>query len=110
MHDALDRLLGSTALAAAVENREVLETYRIIARDAGWIGRIREAIVGGLTAEAAVQRVRDDNRARMAGVEDPYIRERLADRSEEHTSELQSLMRISYAVFCLKKKKTLLIT
>src|SRR3546814_7374787 len=27
------------------------------------------------------------------------------DRSEEHTSELQSLMRISYAVFCLKKKK-----
>src|SRR3546814_10187170 len=30
---------------------------------------------------------------------------RLASRSEEHTSELQSLMRISYAVFCLKKKK-----
>src|SRR3546814_1325290 len=30
----------------------------------------------------------------------------LASRSEEHTSELQSLMRISYAVFCLKKKKT----
>src|SRR3546814_8616696 len=29
----------------------------------------------------------------------------LGDRSEEHTSELQSLMRISYAVFCLKKKK-----
>src|SRR3546814_1607845 len=29
-----------------------------------------------------------------------------ADRSEEHTSELQSLMRTSYAVFCLKKKKT----
>src|SRR3546814_8705259 len=33
--------------------------------------------------------------------------ERLAERSEEHTSELQSLMRISYAVFCLKKKKTI---
>src|SRR3546814_5528903 len=31
---------------------------------------------------------------------------RLASRSEEHTSELQSLMRISYAVFCLKKKTT----
>src|SRR3546814_9898372 len=30
----------------------------------------------------------------------------IAIRSEEHTSELQSLMRISYAVFCLKKKKT----
>src|SRR3546814_6459017 len=33
-------------------------------------------------------------------------RVREAARSEEHTSELQSLMRISYAVFCLKKKKT----
>src|SRR3546814_2180378 len=32
------------------------------------------------------------------------------DRSEEHTSELQSLMRISYAVFCLKKKKSTTIT
>src|SRR3546814_8259454 len=31
----------------------------------------------------------------------------VVDRSEEHTSELQSLMRISYAVFCLKKKKQL---
>src|SRR3546814_3384697 len=33
-----------------------------------------------------------------------YSRARLFSRSEEHTSELQSLMRISYAVFCLKKK------
>src|SRR3546814_2345761 len=32
-------------------------------------------------------------------------RDRVVERSEEHTSELQSLMRISYAVFCLKKKK-----
>src|SRR3546814_977257 len=34
------------------------------------------------------------------------VQTELLDRSEEHTSELQSLMRISYAVFCLKKKKT----
>src|SRR3546814_4486830 len=36
---------------------------------------------------------------------DPRFEDRLDVRSEEHTSELQSLMRISYAVFCLKKKK-----
>src|SRR3546814_2072077 len=36
----------------------------------------------------------------------PDRRADVAARSEEHTSELQSLMRISYAVFCLKKKKT----
>src|SRR3546814_4475927 len=35
-----------------------------------------------------------------------YANAALSQRSEEHTSELQSLMRISYAVFCLKKKKT----
>src|SRR3546814_7724530 len=35
------------------------------------------------------------------------VRCHIVDRSEEHTSELQSLMRISYAVFCLKKKKTI---
>src|SRR3546814_4985744 len=34
----------------------------------------------------------------------PTLRERARSRSEEHTSELQSLMRSSYAVFCLKKK------
>src|SRR3546814_4142950 len=55
----------------------------------------------------------DSGRARStlfmewAGLEgpipDPYTG---GDRSEEHTSELQSLMRISYAVFCLKNKKT----
>src|SRR3546814_3292073 len=35
----------------------------------------------------------------------PFVGPELSIRSEEHTSELQSLMRISYAVFCLKKKK-----
>src|SRR3546814_9637577 len=39
---------------------------------------------------------------RMSASETPWRR---AERSEEHTSELQSLMRNSYAVFCLKKKK-----
>ncbi|EDP65553.1 Signal transduction protein containing GAF and PtsI domains [alpha proteobacterium BAL199] len=91
MHDALDKLLDSTALAAAGEHRDVLETYRIIASDAGWIGRIREAILGGLTAEAAVQRVRDDTRTRMAGVEDPYIRERLTDFEDVALRLLQHL-------------------
>src|SRR3546814_4079461 len=38
--------------------------------------------------------------------DEEQIRVREHERSEEHTSELQSLMRISYAVFCLKKKKT----
>src|SRR3546814_3620091 len=39
-------------------------------------------------------------------LEDAVAPDAKPDRSEEHTSELQSLMRISYAVFCLKKKNT----
>src|SRR3546814_3085408 len=50
-------------------------------------------------------------RVRAAGRNRPSLPRRArgtgaGERSEEHTSELQSLMRISYAVFCLKKKKT----
>src|SRR3546814_5599647 len=42
--------------------------------------------------------------------DDPWHGRWAMDRSEEHTSELQSLMRISYAVFCLKKKKKQTLT
>src|SRR3546814_10326637 len=44
-------------------------------------------------------------RGDAVGTRPRYARTQFAVRSEEHTSELQSLMRISYAVFCLKKKK-----
>src|SRR3546814_4747331 len=48
---------------------------------------------------------RVDGRGRRALGPHRVRRRKLTQRSEEHTSELQSLMRISYAVFCLKKKK-----
>src|SRR3546814_4456411 len=52
-----------------------------------------------LTTQGKILRVlTDQSFTRVGG-------QRLVKRSEEHTSELQSLMRISYAVFCLKKKK-----
>src|SRR3546814_2176843 len=59
-----------------------------------------------------VRRVAHARRARAvsraAGARGRSVDAAVADlRSEEHTSELQSLMRISYAVFCLKKKKTI---
>src|SRR3546814_3246567 len=56
------------------------------------------APVGTLLDEPTTQRIED------AEVQSVKIR----SRSEEHTSELQSLMRISYAVFCLQKKKTMM--
>ncbi len=61
------------------ESREILETYRMFAHDRGWVARMESAIEGGLTAEAAVERVQVENRNRMAEIADPYLRERLHD-------------------------------
>ncbi|MFM2130718.1 MAG: hypothetical protein RL477_2264, partial [Pseudomonadota bacterium] len=79
VHQNLDRLFGSGELAQQGEHRDVLETYRMIAADAGWVSRIRDAIASGLTAEAGVQQVRENTRLRMSQITDPYLRERLAD-------------------------------
>src|SRR3546814_3917073 len=49
--------------------------------------------------------LKEAGRANFRIMPDERIKERFGIRSEAHTSELQSLMRISYAVFCLKKKK-----
>src|SRR3546814_10534946 len=53
---------------------------------------------------------RQQARSLARGKDDGFRNSHEAGRSEEHTSELQSLMRISYAVFCLKKKKITEIT
>src|SRR3546814_4706923 len=57
------------------------------------VGRACDRARGSIDCRATAQRV--DHRRELTDI-----------RSEEHTSELQSLMRISYAVFCLKKKNT----
>src|SRR3546814_3002031 len=54
-------------------------------------------------AEIIVETISVDKWVDEAG-EEGHVQLSEVDRSEEHTSELQSLMRISYAVFCLKKK------
>src|SRR3546814_1646736 len=56
---------------------------------------------GGRHSAAAFFGARDQ----VGGFQRDILDQRVRGRSEEHTSELQSLMRISYAVFCLKKKK-----
>src|SRR3546814_5328217 len=57
-------------------------------------------------AAGALRHRRPHGAGRAVGGPRPARRAGRDGRSEEHTSELQSLMRISYAVFCLKKKKT----
>src|SRR3546814_7779160 len=63
---------------------------------------LRQRVVGGIVAVAPAVEDQQDDRFRAGGA--GSFRHDGGTRSEEHTSELQSLMRISYAVFCLKKK------
>ncbi len=75
----VDAMLSGDNLGRAGEHREILETYRMFANDRGWLARLREAIESGLTAEAAVERVQNETRARLMRQTDPYLRERLHD-------------------------------
>ncbi len=75
----LDELLEHGDVADGGEHRDVLEAYRMFAYDRGWVHKLEEAVMTGLTAEAAVERVQSDTRARMLRQTDPYLRERLHD-------------------------------
>src|SRR3546814_2571708 len=87
--DEFEQTFGSGACAVRIHDRQ-----REFAEFADFLGRqiVEQRFLGRVVAEEG-------------GVADAGCRGDVADRSEEHTSELQSLMRISYAVFCLKKKK-----
>jgi phosphotransferase system enzyme I (PtsP) len=86
MQRGLDDLFAGVAQngrsADVNASREVLEAYRLVASDAGWLRRVGEVIRGGLTAEAAVQRVASDLHDRMRRISDAYLRERLADMED----------------------------
>jgi len=75
----IDRMIASPEIGPSGEHHDILETYKMFAYDQGWQERIDDAIQQGLTAEAAVERVQQENRRRIAATDDPYLRERLAD-------------------------------
>src|SRR3546814_4808263 len=85
-----DTLCPYTTLFRSVEM--IVDVGGVVASDGGIGEEMREKIRAGIS-----ELIENERRARQLSEN--------GKRSEEHTSELQSLMRISYAVFCLKKKK-----
>ncbi|OEO30569.1 phosphoenolpyruvate--protein phosphotransferase [Devosia insulae DS-56] len=79
MRVSIDQMLSHGDMQSFSDHREILESYRMFANDRGWVDRLTEAINNGLTAEAAVERVQNDTRARMMRSTDPYIKDRLHD-------------------------------
>ena len=65
LREQVDELLDGSDAMRATDYSDVLETIRMFAHDKGWVNRLRDAVQTGLTAEAAVERVQNDNRARM---------------------------------------------
>ena len=79
LRQSIEAMLSRREIAGEGEHRAVLEAYKMFAHDRGWVRRLEEAVRNGLTAEAAVEKVQSDMRARMMHMSDPYIRERLHD-------------------------------
>ncbi|MBX3578759.1 MAG: phosphoenolpyruvate--protein phosphotransferase [Rhizobiaceae bacterium] len=89
---SIDDMLSRREVAFEGEHRAVLEAYRMFANDQGWVRRLGEAIRNGLTAEAAVEKVQSDMRARMQHMTDPYLRERMSDFDDLANRLLRQLL------------------
>ena len=72
-------------------SRDVLETFQLLAADRSWEARLKEGLRSGLSAEAAVERARQDHRAKMQAARDPYLRERLHDFEDLDNRLLRAL-------------------
>ncbi|MCZ8041607.1 MAG: phosphoenolpyruvate--protein phosphotransferase [Beijerinckiaceae bacterium] len=92
MRASIDELIERGDVAHIGEHRDVLETFRMFAHDQGWLRRMREVVLTGLTAEAAVERVQSDTRAKMLRQTDPYLRERLHDLDDLANRLLRTLV------------------
>lgn len=75
----VDAMVSGETATLTRASRDIYEAYRTFAYDRKWVGRLREAVHSGLTAEAAVERTRNEHRARLMKVRDAYLRARLHD-------------------------------
>lgn len=94
----IDKLIDEGDETGPGEHREILEALRMFVYDRGWIRRLREAVMSGLTAEAAVERVQNDTRAKLQRNRDPYMRERLHDLDDLANRLLHQLTGQSFVI------------
>ncbi|HEV7690736.1 MAG TPA: phosphoenolpyruvate--protein phosphotransferase [Hyphomonadaceae bacterium] len=88
---SIDAMLTRAGPVLFGDSRDVLETYRLFAHDPSWEARLVEAVRTGLSAEAAVDRVRREHRARLESARDSMMRERLHDLEDLENRLLRML-------------------
>src|SRR3546814_3541075 len=113
MKFGIDRLLADPELRRPLEGKRVALVAHPASVTQDLTHSLDALIAAGVNVTSAfgpqhgLKGDKQDNMVETADETDPHYGIPIFSRSEEHTSELQSLMRISYAVFCLKKKNTI---
>ena len=78
MYQELDKTIATHHMAGR-EVEEILRAFRVIAEDRGWIQRLKNTVLQGLSAEAAVIKSRNEQKDRIATIKDELLRERISD-------------------------------
>lgn len=91
IRQAIKELIEGDAGRLSGVSREVLETFQMLASDPGWENRLRGGVRAGLSADAAVERVRGEHRARLNAAKDAYLRDRLHDLEDLDNRLLRAL-------------------
>ncbi|MEM6603474.1 MAG: phosphoenolpyruvate--protein phosphotransferase [Pseudomonadota bacterium] len=80
LRHSVDHLIENAA-SGLVNNdtKNIMETYKMFTHDKGWFRRLSAAVAQGLTAEAAVDRIRSETKAHLNNLDNPYMRERHHD-------------------------------
>ena len=92
LRESFDNYIQTANLSDDDAKREIIETYLLFTQDRGWLTRINEAIISGLTAEAAVKKVQEELQAKMSQLASQYIKERIHDLEDLSNHLLQILL------------------
>lgn len=106
---ALEELLAGDAGRLSGVSHEVLETFLMLANDPSWETKLRAGVRAGLSADAAVERVRGDHRAKFNAARDPYLRERLHDLEDLDNRLLRALAGVDGAAAAVLPDNAILI-
>ncbi|MDX2274930.1 MAG: phosphoenolpyruvate--protein phosphotransferase [Hyphomonadaceae bacterium] len=91
VREALERMLEGDPGRISGVSRELLETFRMLAADPSWEEKLKSGVRAGLSADAAVERVRGEHRARFNAARDPYLKDRLHDFEDLDNRLLRAL-------------------
>ncbi|WP_370931350.1 phosphoenolpyruvate--protein phosphotransferase [Bartonella sp. DGB1] len=88
----INNMLNRIDIVNTEESKDILETYKMFAYDKGWINRIEASIQQGFSAEASVEKERNEIKARFQRIQTPYLKERFSDFEDLCNRLLRILM------------------